>query len=219
MADSPCIDSVETAAFETALRRYIEESKPGRSIEQQLKEWSLHWEPAESTEGSNRSGCLSLTRNSVTIHLESHCEWTETTLEWICHAAAQVSKESKLKDRLHKDDYICKLLSSKPVLLEANILHSEDQLEERVDCKDDVAEGIRRAILPLADSALDVFEVLLALPFWPETNKLGHRARLRLLEDAMCNECEEQENEQAVEDLELGSPSSKRQKKSVKDDA
>ncbi|GAX11533.1 hypothetical protein FisN_22Lh225 [Fistulifera solaris] len=217
MADSTS-HSAETAAFETALRRYIEEGKPGRSMEQQLNEWSLHWEPAESSL-STRSGCLSVTRNSVTIQIESRCEWDETTLEWICHASAQISKESKVKDRFLKDDYISKMLSSKAVLLEANILHSEDHLEERVDCKDDVAEGIRRAILPLADSALDVFEVLLALPFWPANNKLGHRARLRLLEDAMCNECEEQENEQAVEDLDLGPPSSKRQKKSVKDDA
>lgn len=211
----------ETTMFEAALTRYLDECKPGRSIEQQLNEWTLHWEPAEETESTNalsvRSGCLSVTRNHVTVEMESRCEWDETTLKWTCRASAHVSKDSKGKERLENDDYISKLLSAKPVLLEADILHSDDHLEERVDCKDDVAEGIRRAILSLADSTLDVFEVLLALPFWPLKNKLGFRARLRLLEDAMCNECEEQDNELAVEDLDLGSPSSKRQKKTSKD--
>lgn len=213
----------ETGMFEAALSRYLDEYKPGRSIEQQLKEWTLDWKPATAATATTtattpsdlsvRSGCLSVTRNSVTIEIESCCEWDEISLKWICHASAHVSTDSKLKKRLSQDDYIAKLLSDKPVLLEANILHSADHLEERVDCKDEVAEGIRRAILSLADSTLDVFEALVALPFWPEKNKLGHRARLRLLEDAMCNECEEQDNELAVEDLDLGAPSPKKQKK------
>jgi hypothetical protein len=68
---------------------------------------------------------------------------------------------------------------------------------------------------------LDVLEVVLSLPFLPvvkhatvllskkkkkiTTTALADRARLRLLEDAMCDACEQQGEEDMVQDLDIQS--------------
>jgi hypothetical protein len=132
---------------------------------------------------------------------------------------------SRMIERLKDDAYIKKwLLVKEPSLLyEANIMLSNEnhQLEERVDTAPDVAEAIRRAVFFAAEDSLDVLEVVLALPFLPvvkhatvllskkkkkiTTTALADRARLRLLEDAMCDACEQQGEEDMVQDLDIQS--------------
>jgi hypothetical protein len=130
---------------------------------------------------------------------------------------------SRMIERLKEDAYIAKwLLVKEPSLLyEANIMLSNEnhQLEERVDTAPDVAEAIRRAVFFAAEDSLDVLEVVLSLPFLPvvkhatvllskkkkkiTTTALADRARLRLLEDAMCDACEQQGEEDMVQDLDI----------------
>lgn len=136
---------------------------------------------------------------------------------------------SRMIKRLKDDAYIAKwlLLDKEPSLLyEANIMSQNDnhQLEERVDTSPDVAEAVRRAVFFAAQDSLDVLEVVLALPFLPvvkhatvlalsnkkdqrttSTTALADRARLRLLEDAMCDACEQQGEEDMVQDLDIQS--------------
>jgi hypothetical protein len=132
---------------------------------------------------------------------------------------------SRMIERLKDDAYIAKwLLAKEPSLLyEANIMLSneDNQLEERVDTAPDVAEAVRRAVFFAAEDSLDVLEVVLALPFLPAvkhatvllsknkkktaTTALADRARLRLLEDAMCDACEQQGEEDMVQDLDIQS--------------
>jgi hypothetical protein len=132
---------------------------------------------------------------------------------------------SRMIERLKEDAYIAKwLLVKEPSLLyEANIMLQNDnnQLEERVDTAPDVAEAIRRAVFFAAEDSLDVLEVVLSLPFLPAvkhakvllsknkkttaTTALADRARLRLLEDAMCDACEQQGEEDMVQDLDIQS--------------
>lgn len=98
--------------------------------------------------------------------------------------------------------------------------HHQQSLEERVDLADAVAEGIRRAVFSQAESSLDVVEVLLTLPFLPgsahhdivEENDnptincpLADRAKLRLLEDAMCDACEREGEDEILDDLKISS--------------
>jgi hypothetical protein len=103
-------------------------------------------------------------------------------------------------------------------------------LEERVHCNDQTAEALRRAVFSTADSSLDIFDLILCLPLLPTTTKvhaadaadadagdalsstsctgttttgLADRAKLRLLEDAMYDACEREEEEELVQDLHI----------------
>jgi hypothetical protein len=138
---------------------------------------------------------------------------------------AQERITSRMMERLRDDAYITKwlLLGEPSLLYEARILLQNDsaQLEERVDTSPDVAEAIRRAVFSLAEDSLDVLEVVLALPCLPvvkispvllpknHTTALADRARLRLLEDAMCDACEQQGEEAMVQDLDIHAKKSK----------
>jgi hypothetical protein len=83
------------------------------------------------------------------------------------------------------------------------------QIEERVYCAEPVAEGIRRAILSCADSSLDVFDFVCQLPFLSsESNdgglsSLADRARLRILEEATYDACDNEPDDELVEDLRI----------------
>jgi hypothetical protein len=133
---------------------------------------------------------------------------------------------SRMVERLRDDAYIAKWLLAKDkqskdpepsLLYEARILLQNDssQLEERVDTLPDVAEAIRRAVFFSAQDSLDVLEGVLALPWLPvvkhapvllssnQTSALADRARLRLLEDAMCDACEQQGEEDIIQDLDI----------------
>ena len=107
------------------------------------------------------------------------------------------------------------------VLCTAEIRQSFDSkgnvkdIEERVDISEDVVEGVRRAILSQFEDNTSVVELLLALPLLPKDEatkqdngqsielQLGHRAVLRLLEDAMLDACEKEGEDELLDDLDI----------------
>lgn len=133
--------------------------------------------------------------------------------------------ELKLWNRYQNDDYVKKLLDPwdrgqlrkrtdidtviplAPLLCEARIYITEDATEERVLCEETTIEGVRRVVLSSSESSsLDVLEAILYLPFLPENyTKLASRAKLRLLEEAMCNACEQEGEDELVSDLDIDS--------------
>mmetsp|Transcript_14771 Transcript_14771/g.26503 ORF Transcript_14771/g.26503 Transcript_14771/m.26503 type:complete len:321 (-) Transcript_14771:2366-3328(-) len=138
---------------------------------------------------------------------------------------------SKMIARLKQDSYISKLLDLgssgtrtdkfDPRLAKAKIhVHEADHiLEERADVSETAAEAIRRSVWSSAESSLDVVEVMLAFPSLPGTSHksdittitttpLANRAKLRLLEDAMLDECEKEGEGELIEDLKISSSSS-----------
>eukprot|EP00536_Pseudo-nitzschia_multiseries_P018991 jgi/Psemu1/293730/fgenesh1_pg.3545_\ len=136
------------------------------------------------------------------------------------------TKGSKKKNRPHQssqqhdehddddDDGLC--LARASIYVNASTF----EMEERVDVTETVAETLRRALWSSAPSSLDVVEVVLALPSLPcattttttttksstsgkKTTRLANRARLRMLEDAMLDECEKEGDERILEDLNI----------------
>jgi len=130
----------------------------------------------------------------------------------------------KMISRLRQDSYIAKMLelgeenesSAKLCLAQASIYvnASNFELEERVDVSEIAAETLRRALWSSTSSVLDVVDVILALPSLPcrstdrvtTTTRLANRAKLRLLEDAMLDECEKEGDDQLIEDLSISKP-------------
>lgn len=148
-------------------------------------------------------------------------EFQDDEMEGSSSKKKQNKVYSKMVTRLKEDAYIAKLLDAKHQQLlfaQAKIHISKDHLEERVTVSEDICEGIRRAIWPAAESPLEVAEVLLHLPFLPtndqtdltRTTALANRAKLRLLEDAMCDACETQGEEELLEELEITTKKKKR---------
>ncbi|GKY91014.1 hypothetical protein MPSEU_000074200 [Mayamaea pseudoterrestris] len=102
-----------------------------------------------------------------------------------------------------------------PILAEASIRTPNSGLEERVFTDPDVAEGLRRSIWNTAQDPIDILEfVIQYLPLLPcvgssleqrqpSMTKLANRAALRLLEDAMCDACEREGEEELVQDLHI----------------
>ena len=85
---------------------------------------------------------------------------------------------------------------------------------------EDICEAIKRAVWSSAESPLDVFEMLVQLPLLPivehasldpsknngqkmTTTPLANRAKLRLLEDAMCDACEKEGDNELLDDLQI----------------
>ena len=131
----------------------------------------------------------------------------------------------KMIERLRTDDYISKLLTAtEPLeLCQATVQLKKDdpeaQLQERVSCSETTAEAIRRAIFSTSDAPIDVFDVVCSMPILPctfhnqvlsETTPLADRAKLRLLEDAMYDACENEGEEELVEELQLEAKRTKR---------
>ena len=156
------------------------------------------------------------------------------TLYYSCHANARfwsklelkqkqklLSKadakiRSKMVPRLREDAYISKLFGNEPVpLAQAKIRVDTTDLEERVDVSEDICEGCRRAVWSSAESPLEVVEVLLQFPSLPTTihdgpmdgasTHLANRAKLRLLEDAMLDACEQEGDGDIINDLKISS--------------
>ncbi|MGK3754038.1 MAG: hypothetical protein ACI8RD_006346 [Bacillariaceae sp.] len=138
----------------------------------------------------------------------------------------------KMISRLSQDSYISKILALSSIkeksnhdvlcLAQASIYVNTDkyELEERVDVSDTVAETLRRALWSSTKSPLDIVDVILALPSLPchnsaanssstttssstSTTRLANRAKLRLLEDAMLDECEKEGEDQLIDDLSI----------------
>ncbi|CAJ1951990.1 unnamed protein product [Cylindrotheca closterium] len=146
-------------------------------------------------------------------------------------AAVDEKIKSKMQKRLKKDAYISKLLTNSkgdrtesdwPVFASAEIRSLMDDLEERVDVSQPIAEAIKRAVWSSAESTLDIVDLLLQFPCLPTsmhtdiiaTTELANRAKLRLLEDAMVDACEQEGEDQILEDLTIGG-----EKKAEEEDA
>jgi hypothetical protein len=147
-------------------------------------------------------------------------------------SAKDRKKEAKIRtkviDRLRHDDYVGKLLLGEPLeLCQAAICmqsdNPESQLEERVHCSEVTAEAIRRAVFSSAESPLDIFDLVCRLPLLPctayqslvsHTTVLADRAKLRLLEDATYDACENEAEDELVEELKLEKEESKTTKRS-----
>jgi hypothetical protein len=173
--------------------------------------------PKEDTDHAKKSdGMLtfSCSVDSAKLLLDKH--HTEDDED----AKADRKIRKKMIQRLRQDSYIAKLLelgneqstNFYPYLAKAKIhVHqAKNVLEERVDVSETVAESVRRALWSLADSSLDVIEVILALPSLPGTSHkdlidttttLANRAKLRLLEDAMLDECEKEGEGELIREL------------------
>jgi hypothetical protein len=130
----------------------------------------------------------------------------------------------KMVERLRTDAYIGKILllqehdnndnnHNYQLLAQADIQKNDTgSLEERVHVSDPVAEGVRRAIFSASTSVLDLVEVLINLPLLPcgqhqklvsNTTPLADRAKLRLLEDAMLDQCEKEGEDDLIEELNI----------------
>uniref|UniRef100_A0A7S0AB68 Uncharacterized protein n=1 Tax=Minutocellus polymorphus TaxID=265543 RepID=A0A7S0AB68_9STRA len=97
------------------------------------------------------------------------------------------------------------------------------ELEERVDVSEDVLEGIRKAILSHLDENTSMLDLLLSFPYLLNTDietrkdgkgngislQLGHRAVLRLLEDACIDACEKEGEDELLDDLQISARSGK----------
>ena len=133
---------------------------------------------------------------------------------------AERAVRKKMISRLRQDSYVKNLLeskedsknSAKSCLAQAIIYVNSKtfELEERVNVSELTAETLRRALWPSTKSSLDVVEVILALPTLPcrstspgttGTTRLANRAKLRLLEDAMLDECEKEGDNHLIENL------------------
>jgi hypothetical protein len=149
----------------------------------------------------------------------------------LVHNNNDINKEQQDYDSFPKN--------SSNELCQASICVQEQnhQLEERVHVNEVVAEAIRRAVFSTADAPLDVFDILCRFPLLPcqhqspdndrdagessqgtttttTTTLLANRAKLRLLEDAMYDACENEEEEQVIDQLQIQESSlSKRQRK------
>ena len=139
----------------------------------------------------------------------------------------------KMISRLSQDSYISKIIALSTeeksnnnvlCLAHASIYVNTDkfELEERVDVSDTVAETLRRALWSSTKSPLDIVDMILVLPSLPChnsaaansssstttssstcTTRLANRAKLRLLEDAMLDECEKEGEDQLIDDLSI----------------
>jgi hypothetical protein len=164
---------------------------------------------------------------------------------------------SKMVTRFQEDAYISKLLPDTTtttttttlsgddargmvVLAQAEIVMTPTDLEERVTVSEDVCEAIKRAIWSMADSPLDVVDLILNLPFLPTTDHAGasgatsghpdteptaeksrstttiptttlaNRAKLRLLEDALCDACEKEGEDELLDELKISEKKKRR---------
>lgn len=109
-----------------------------------------------------------------------------------------------------------------PLMAQAKIQFGPTELEERVAVSENVSEAVKRAIWSTAESPLDVAGLFLSMPFLPTTEHrisgnseestgaqqiitttLANRAKLRLLEDAMCDACDKEGDDELLDDLNL----------------
>ena len=181
------------------------------------------WEPTAKEENSTSNKQVKIPAKgsfyfSVHANLQFRTKFDKSQHDQPKSKEEKKSEEkirAKMIQRLREDRFIKQLLvddkSKKSeegcLLCEATIKaytpegKSEAQFEERVDVIDNVAESLRRAVFSRAESTLDIAEVLLNLPLLPGSVHdvvscpMADRAKLRLLEDAMFDECEKQDDE------------------------
>lgn len=207
-------------SFQEALEKHIDQSKPDPLARKQVEAWNLNWRQDHDVSSTTDVliGCLEIHGDYVIVTIESHCSWTSPnhgTLDFTLRARARFAPKKKGLDktstkirtgimkRLREDDYVKPLLESKEgmILCEAHILSDNGELEERVLVDENVVEGLRRSIYSQAEDNLSVMELLMSLPYLPCDNNLAHRAKLRILEDAMVDECVNEEENELLDDL------------------
>lgn len=221
------VPPIRLCDFQEALERYVDESKPDLLAKKQVQAYTLEWrqdttdtDANKNNENKVQSGSLNIHGQYIIITLDSYCTWTlpdSGTLDFSLRARAKFAPplemtnktnrkvQTEMKRRLRQDDYIKPLLESKEglVVCEAFIhLQQPDKLEERVRVDENVAEGIRRCIYSQSQGCLSLMELLVSLPYLP-SHTLGQRAKLRLLEDAMVDACEQEEENELLDELSL----------------
>ena len=135
---------------------------------------------------------------------------------------------SRMITRLRQDDYIQKILDDKQWFsvceTSVKLFHNQQQdqqdnnnnnnnnngLEERVWVDNENGmEAIRRCVYSQAESPLSIIEILVCFPYLDTTTSgccpLGNRAKLRILEDAMLEECEREGEGDLLQDLQVSS--------------
>jgi hypothetical protein len=180
---------------------------------------------------TSADGILVVTLYSACSWSETLLEWTcraRVTFSEKPQDKTQKKIYKRLKSRLEQDDYISKLFVKNQdkgegsnseeslllgdVLAQASVNTANNGLEERVWTNSDLAEGIRRSIWNSAEAPIDVLEfVIQYLPLLPcvhsvelkQTTSLADRAVLRLLEDAMCEACDREGEEEVLQDLHI----------------
>ena len=151
-------------------------------------------------------------------------------LHYVCTVRGEFNKPdkkdkvgTKIISRLKQDDYISLIIeqqqqhqknnhdskeekeeSSSHILAQAKIKVDEQNLEERVHVSEKLCESIKRSVWSSAESLMDIIDLILNLPSLPVAQSpLAGRAKLRLLEDAMCDACEQEGEEEILEDLKI----------------
>ena len=85
-------------------------------------------------------------------------------------------------------------------------------MEERVFCNDTMAQALHRCLFTTAEDSLDVFDVVLGLPLLPtvahegqvsHTSPLADRVKLRCLEEATVDACDQHGDDELVEELHI----------------
>ena len=227
MNDLASVD-LSTIDFQQALHRYMEDTKPDPLARKQVEGWSLEWKD-QVLQISTSTAILSIfphvewtwdekgKRGSMDFNLKASAKFlTKSQLKSQKNAESE-SKDRKeerasqkilagMVNRLRKDDYIQKLLVEEkepPSICTATIMiEHNSELEERVHIQDDIMEAIRRLIFSQAESPISVVEFLVSLPYL-SMNPLGHRIKLRLLEDAMVDECDREGENELLDELNL----------------
>jgi hypothetical protein len=220
---------LHSTLFQQSVLRYLDATKPDALARKQIESWTLEWKEQEN-KNTPLEGSLTINGDFVVLTLQVLCNWTYEngigSLDFSMHARAKCrtknevkkltrieqnreTKSSKIRaaiaTRLNGDDYIKILLLNDNVLLcEAAILvdDKQKQLEEKVYINDDGMESFRRCIYSHAEDTLVVMEFLMSLDFLSTPDcPLGHRAKLRLLEEATLDACEKQGEEEILHDL------------------
>jgi hypothetical protein len=160
-------------------------------------------------EGTNKNGSIHFVVDVVKGSFIDEPRATQKAATKEVNAAKRIRQ--KMIARLSKDDYVMKLISTRQNLIEASVKIQDDELEERVCCEEITAQAIHRSIFTTA-SPLDVFQFVLSLPFLPtrahENNitavtALADRVKLRCLEEATVEACEQEEEDELVNELQI----------------
>jgi len=154
------------------------------------------------------------------FQLTSKAEWSTQEQHVSIDSKSHKHLDRKVRKRLLADDYIKQLFNRKDSEFGMRACHAvieetydqRKSLVERMDVSEDALEGIRRALMSQMDSNLMLLELLLSLPWLDCSNESSSpdrkrraqsRAKLRLLEDAMVDECEKVGEEELLDNLTL----------------
>lgn len=233
---NPVVIQITEDDFGKAIDRFLDENKPDKLIERQMKEWSFLWQPITNPTNTEKipdatnfvAGSLEWKNEYIICRLKTECCWRgdykDGEMSFSCQAKMELIDKPPVDadattnkvhraviKRLSQDDYIQKLVGDSVAFMDAAVRIAPDILQESVSLENHyVAMAIQRALFSQAETKLDIYELILSFPFLPVTEtRLADRLRLRILEDAAFEACEDEEEEKMVEELAI----SKKQKK------